>query len=136
MTPARIRIRKTGIQNIDEMPLTKTNGSLKVREEESSAERPPHQRFEMQELGDMKCTSKSTPPSIAEAAGEHAGLFGGLFFWEENEQQLGGILQTFLICENHIWHCYYRWKTKSQKKAGQLTQNWKSMISIKAIAKV
>lgn len=55
----RVRIRKTGIQNVDEMPLTRNNDCLKVGEEESSAGRPPHQQTEMQKLGGMKSTSRA-----------------------------------------------------------------------------
>lgn len=134
LTPARVMIRKTGIQNVDEMPLTRNNDCLKVgEEEESSAARPPHQQTEMQKLGGMRCTSKSAPRSCC----EHTSWFGGSFLWKESDQHFRGIVQSFLIQQSHIWCCYYRWKTKLQRKAGQLTESeWKSMVSIKAIGKV
>ena len=75
----RVRIRKTGIQNVDEMPLTRNNNCLKGGEEESSAGRPPDQQTEMQKLEGMKCTSKSTPLSLVAAAVSTQACLGACF---------------------------------------------------------
>lgn len=130
LTPARLRIRKTEIQNIDEIRLTRNNDCLKVGEEKAFAGRSPHQQSEIQKWGGMKCRSNSTPLQLWVC-----GLVGDLFFWKGSEQHFRGILWTFLVCHSHIWHCYYRWKTELQRLVSSHSQKWKRMVPIKLLAK-
>lgn len=121
LTPASVRIRKTQIQNVDEMLVMRNNSCLKVGEEKAFCceNTPTDWNAEIRKYG-MHKQEHST--KLCRSCSELLGLFWGLIFFlrKESELHFRGILQTFLIWQSHVWHWCYRYKTKFQRKVGQL----------------
>lgn len=81
LTPASVRIRKTQIQNVDEMLVMRNNGCLKVGEEKAFCceNTPTDWNAEIRKYG-MHKQEHSTKP--CRSCSELLGLFGGLIFKE------------------------------------------------------
>jgi len=120
LTPARVRIRKTQIQNEDKMPVMRKmvvwrKGRSKVMQWDHLTNRLKCRNGEV-----CKAQARALHWALQKLLWAHGFFWLGLFLWKESELHFRGIFQTFLIWWSHIWHWYSWWKTKLLRKAGQL----------------